>query len=599
MADDRVALTKQVKEANDIVAVVGSYIPLQPSGPIFKGLCPFHNDHRPSLDVDPRRQRFRCWACGKFGDVFTFVQEFEKVDFINARAILARRVGISLEGESSASSGRVLLLEVMRWAAQKYQECLIDSPLAEAARLYLSERKLNAATIRQFGLGFAPLQGDWLVHWSRQDHIAWESLVEVGLIAQRQQGNGFYDRFRDRVMFPIRDLRGQTVGFGGRILPTSPYASRSPKYYNSAETPLFSKSELLYGLDLARSAGTSEGYLAVVEGYTDVMMAHQMGIPQVVATMGTALNARHVRQLRRWVPRVVLVFDADAGGMTGIDRALEIFISEDVELAIATLPEGLDPCDLLLQQGPEAFRRILAQPMDALDFKLEQLFRREESRGVEGTRRVVDAILGVLALAPEQLGQLGQVKRELIITRLAARVGLRQETVWARYGELKTTRRPEETPRPTPSRSETTAAASAPAAGPAPPEERELLEVLLADPAFVPLAMGNLSLDDVTHPGLRRLLEHLFALYRDGDPPDLDGLRVRLVDSPALVQAAMRLQFVGKENPDKATWFRRILAAFQKRKAQLEALKVKDQLTGVSDHDAAVALLRKLQSQAR
>ncbi len=180
--------------------------------------------------------------------------------------------------------------------------------------------------------------------------------MEVGLIAVREGNRGHYDRFRDRVMFPIKDVRGQAVGFGGRIMPTNPLAARGPKYYNSAETPLFHKSELLYGLDLARHAG-SAGYLAVVEGYTDVMMAHQCGVPQVVATMGTALNARHVAQLRRYVPKVVLVYDADAGGYTGVDRALEMFVSQDVELAVATLPEGLDPCDLLVRpDGIDTFQ---------------------------------------------------------------------------------------------------------------------------------------------------------------------------------------------------------------------------------------------------
>ena len=177
-------------------------------------------------------------------------------------------------------------------------------------------------------------------------------LVEVGLIAPRQEQRGHYDRFRDRVMFPIRDVRGQTIAFGGRIMPESPYASRAPKYYNSAETPLFSKSDVLYGLDMARHAGASAGYLAVVEGYTDVMMAHQCGVPQVVATMGTALNSRHVRQLSRFVKKVVLVFDADTAGDKAWHRGME-------ELLVVTmwkspsprLPEGLDPCDLLLEPG--------------------------------------------------------------------------------------------------------------------------------------------------------------------------------------------------------------------------------------------------------
>jgi DNA primase len=186
--------------------------------------------------------------------------------------------------------------------------------------------------------------------------IAADMLETVGLIARRNEGRGYYDRFRDRVIFPIRDVTGRTVGFGGRILPSSPVSADRPppKYYNSAETALFSKSENLYGIEQAKQAAHKAGYLAIVEGYTDVLMAHQHGIGQVVATMGTALNARHIKKLKGVTPRVVLVFDADAGGDAGVDRALEIFVSNDLDLRIATLPEGLDPCDLLSTQGPGA-----------------------------------------------------------------------------------------------------------------------------------------------------------------------------------------------------------------------------------------------------
>jgi DNA primase len=331
LADDRV---KQVKEANDIVDVVGGYIALRPAGTTFKGLCPFHDDSRPSFDVDPRRQRYRCWSCGKYGDVISFVQEHERISFPEALEVLARRAGITLErnGDPAREASKARLLDVARWAAQQYHECLLDSPLAEEARRYLGGRGLKGETVRRYGLGFAPRAGDWLVQRAEAAGVALELLEKVGLIAPRQQKAGWYDRFRDRVLFPIRDVRGQAVAFGGRILPHSPLASRGPKYYNSTETPLFSKSDHLYGLDQARHAAAKAGYLAVVEGYTDVLMAHQVGVGQVVATMGTALNGRHVHTLRRFAPRVVLVFDADAGGDTGVDRALEIFAGHDVDL---------------------------------------------------------------------------------------------------------------------------------------------------------------------------------------------------------------------------------------------------------------------------
>jgi DNA primase len=602
LADDRV---KQVKQANDIVDVVGGYLALRPAGGTFKGLCPFHDDHRPSFDVDPRRQRYRCWSCGKYGDVISFVQEHERVTFLEALELLARRAGIVLEGQSApgAGQGRALLLDVMRWAAQRYHECLLDAPLAEEARRYLGERGLRGETVRRWGLGYAPRAGDWLVQQAESAGIALEVLQRVGLIAPRTQGPGSYDRFRDRVQFPIRDVRGQTVGFGGRILPSSPLSSRGPKYYNSADTPLFAKSEQLYGLDQARHASARAGYLAVVEGYTDVLMAHQAGLAQVVATMGTALNGRHVQQLRRFAPRVVLVFDADAGGATGVDRALEIFASHDVDLAIATLPDGLDPCDLLVQHGPESFRRVLESAVDALEFKLNQVLAAESDSGVEGQRRAVDAILGIVALAPPLPGQAGAVKIELMVNRIAHRLALREETVWARLNELRRQRRGEAVR----ARSERPAGptGSAPAsaaegteqrsARPA-PEERQLLEVLLAEPELVPVAAAEVKSAEVQHPGLRRLLEGLYALHAAGEPPTLDLLRARL-DHPGLAQKALEMQEVGRANPDRAGWLRQLLLRFEERRARTVKQELQNQLLAAPDHQSALELLRRLQAR--
>ncbi len=602
-----VELKKQVKTGNDIADVIATYIPVTPAGKGFKALCPFHNDTRPSLQIDRTYQNYRCWACDARGDVFDFVMKFEKVDFPEALRILAARAGVKLDVEtlSPADRHRAHLLHVMRWAEDQYKTCLFDDAASETARTYLGERRLSGATVRQFGLGFAPPHGDWLVQAAAAEQLPPDLLVETGLIAARAEDRGFYDRFRDRVMFPIQDVRGQTVGFGGRILPTSPLAARGPKYYNSAETPLFSKSNLLYGLDLARHAGSAAGYLAVVEGYTDVMMAHQCGVANVVATMGTALNAGHVAQLRRYAPKVVLVYDADDGGMTGVDRALELFIGQDVDLGVATLPDGLDPCDLLVQPGGvEVFRSALANAADALEFKLDQLLRREAGASVDGSRRVVDAILGVMALAPPVPNQAGQVRQELIVTRLAQRLGIRQETVWARFGELKAERRakqhqpavpraaavmvsvPRMTPRP----------ADAPKAGRAEKAERQLLEMLLADPDLVPAARQQVPPDVVTHTGLRRLLDELYALHDEGQPPDLDGLRVRLMDRPDLADAASRLQEVGRGMTDRPQWLARVVAFFGEARTTADKQVVKDRLSaGPMGDDETVAFLRRLQ----
>ncbi|HZT80790.1 MAG TPA: DNA primase [Gemmataceae bacterium] len=592
MADDRVALVKTIKEANDIVDVVGACVALRPAGQTYKGLCPFHDDSRPSFDVDPRRQRYRCWACGKYGDVITFVQEFERVDFREALELLARRAGITLEkkGASPHNQGRALMLEVVRWAAEQFHQCLLDAPQAEAARQYLGERRLTGDTVRRWQLGFAPPSGNWLVQRAGQARVAFDLLEKVGLIARRQEGEGHYDRFRDRVMFPIRDARGQAVGFGGRILPTSPLSARGPKYYNSSETPLFSKSELLYGLDQAKQAAAKDGYLAVVEGYTDVLMAHQHGVRPVVATMGTALNARHVAQLRRFAPRVVLVFDADDGGEAGVDRALEIFASQEVDLAIATLPDGMDPCDLLVARGPGPFQAALAGAVDALEFKLNRVLAREGGHGVEGRRRAVDAVLAIIALAPELPGQAGAVKRQLMVSRIAQRLALKEETIWARLEELRQARQ-RGGARGRPADEEPPARKA-----PAPRVERELLQVLLAEPGMVPQAAAEVAPEHLTHPGLRKLLEGLYRLQAAGVAPELDALRPQ-IDNPALAACALQLQEVGRLAPDRAALLRQVLAEFRNRRLQPVKQELHNQLHAADDHAQAVELLRRLQSQ--
>ena len=613
MPSDQVELTKQVKAASDIVAVVGSYINIIPAGKIFKAVCPFHADTRPSLDIDPQRQRYKCWACEAHGDVFAFTMFQEKVGFKEARAILAAKAGIKLdEQQSPQDHHRTKLLEVMRWAQSKYAYQYLEADEGAAARKYIGERKLAGKTVRDFGIGFAPITGDWLAKLALAERVPIETLVEVGLIAPRDGSRGHYDRFRDRVMFPIKDVRGQVVGFGGRIMPNNPLAARGPKYYNSAETPLFHKSELLYGLDLARHANA--GYIAVVEGYTDVMMAHQCGVPQVVATMGTALNPKHVAQLRRYAPKVVLLYDADAGGYTGVDRALEMFVSQDVELAVATLPEGLDPCDLLVRpNGIDAFKEVLTSAADALDFKLNKLLERDPVPSIETKRRITDDILGIMASAPPIPGAAAQMKRELIITRLSHRLGSKQETLWARFGELRKAHehkereaeqkereqrgregRPTPTVRPDAILPTNERPRGGSKAGPAAAAERQLVELLLADSTLVPAAAARLAPEEITHSGLRRLLTELFAAQSAGMVPDLEALRERLNDRPDLFDAAQTLQFVGQQMQDREQWLTRLLKRFNEMKAEEEAKKAKELMSGASDEET-IELLRRIQ----
>ncbi len=605
-----VEIKRTVKAANDIADVVASYIPVHSAGKTFKAICPFHNDTRPSLQIDRQYQNFRCWACDARGDVFDFVMKFEKVEFPEALRILAQRANIALEPTQATPEDqtRARLLAAVKWAEEQYRSCLMDEAFAEPARRYLGGRKLSGPIVRQFGLGYAPAAGDWLVRRAETDGIPTEVLVEVGLLAARDENRGHYDRFRDRVMFPIRDARGHTVGFGGRILPESPLAARGPKYYNSADTPLFNKSDLLYGLDLARHAGSASGYLAVVEGYTDVMMAHQSGVANVVATMGTALNGRHVAQLRRYASKVVLVFDADAGGMTGVDRALELFVGQDVELAIATLPDGLDPCDLLSQPGGvETFRSILTTAVDALEFKLNQLLAREPEQTVAGTERIVNAVLGVIALAPSIPNQSTQMRQEKIVTRLAHRLGIRQETVWKRLTELREERRKKEAAA---ERARVAAAAAlANTASTRIPTRTDpvyaleitLLRLLIADPHLVPTVADTIRPEDISTPNIRRVISEMYGLWSQGQVPDLDALRIRLIDDRDLFLKLMDQADIGRTYPDRPEKLQKVMADFSRHHSESDENAIAEKLRsgGIQDESEQLALLRRLQETAK
>ena len=585
-----------VKEASDIVDVVGSYISLRPAGQqTFKGLCPFHDDHRPSFDVDPKRGRYRCWSCGKYGDVITFVQEYEKVEFAEALEILAKRAGINLEKSENLVQNRLRgsMLDSVRWASDQYHQCLQESPLAAEARSYLSSRGLEDEIIRQFGLGFAPRRGDWLLELAHNDGVDVGMLEQVGLIGRKTDKPGLYDRFRDRIMFPIRNVLGNTVGFGGRIMPSSPFVDKAPKYYNSSDSPLFSKSEQLYGIDQARNSIGKAGYLAVVEGYTDVMMAHQMGVGNIVATMGTAINARHLRQLRRWTSKVVLVFDADAGGEQGVDRALELFVTNDMDLAIATLPEGLDPCDMLLNDGPEAFQEVLKGAVDALEFKLSSILAEisRDGASVETKRKATDSILSVLARIPVESSPSSQLKMQLMLGRIGKRLGLSDETLKNRVNEL----RPKTESRKVDTNIINTTEESR-RAKPV-PEEKELVEVLLANPDLVFRAKQDLSIDDLNHPGLRQIVSILFDLLDEKRTPDLDAVRARMGDSP-IGSRLLDLADQGRRNPEPVTWYGNILERFNERKVKPVVRILQDQLHAENDHEAAIELLRKLQSRS-
>ncbi len=363
-----------VLAAVDIVQLVGQTVALKKRGRSYVGLCPFHTEKTPSFHVHPDRGYFHCFGCKASGNAIDFVMKRDRIEFMEAMRQLAERHNIELpKGASRESvSLRQGLLDAQSAAATYFEQNLQHPQLGEAAREYLKSRGFNDETIKQFRIGVALDGYDGLSKSPLMRKFNAELLMQGGLIKQGESG-GTYDTFRSRLMFPIRDENGRVVAFGGRVMPGSDHPA---KYLNSPETPLFSKSRIAYGLDLAKPRIIETKTVAVVEGYTDVVMAHQFGASNVVSVLGTALTEAHVTLIRRFADRIVLLFDGDAAGDMAVDRALQLFLTQPIEIAIATLPPGVDPDEYLLERGLDAFDSMLKNAEDALSFQWRQLFRK-------------------------------------------------------------------------------------------------------------------------------------------------------------------------------------------------------------------------------
>ena len=355
---------ERIRQAIDIVELVGSYLPLRREGRGYKALCPWHDDTRPSLQVNPERQSFKCWVCDLGGDIFSFTMKMENVDFPAALAMLAERAGIQLEPSRGGpkSAGEVdekqLLYHAVAWAEEQFHRYLQQAAEAEPARQYLAERKITSESVNRFRLGFSPNRWDWLIKQSLNNDISAKTLEAVGLIVRRQDGPGHYDRFRGRAMFPIRDVQGRPVAFGGRILPQ--FAEENPaKYINSPESPLFSKSSMLYALDSARDEMGRSRNAVVMEGYTDTIVARQFGFDNTVAVLGTALGERHIRLLRRFADSITLVLDGDEAGQHRANEILGLFVAEQIDLRIVTLPDDLGSSRFFAHARSRCFSPVL------------------------------------------------------------------------------------------------------------------------------------------------------------------------------------------------------------------------------------------------
>lgn len=535
---------QEIRQRVDLVELVAEHVQLRPQGRNLVGRCPFHDDRSPSFSVSPEKQVFYCFGCQASGDAFSFVMRREGLDFAGAVAWLAKRAGVQLPERASSPAAlrqrrrQDELAEALAAAASYYHEVLCRSPVAEEARAYLRRRGVSDATRDRFGLGYAP-PGDVTGRVLAAKGYGPDLLEEAGLLVRSPRG-GRHDRFRGRIMFPIRDDRERVVGFGGRVL-----GDGVPKYLNSPETILFSKRRLLFALDVARRAIRETGRAVVVEGYMDAIAAHQHGFANVVAALGTALSEEQALLLRRHTAQVVIAFDADAAGAQATLRGLEIFRRLGCDVRVAVVPEGKDPDEFLRARGGAAFGAVLEQALPLIEYVFECAAAREDLTSVTGKVNAVRALVPYLAGEENAVAQAGYIQR------LAGRLGIPEESLrlevhkyirsrLANKGRSYNKRNDWDTKRgPAP-----VAAGVEPAAGTA-AAERRLLGLLVREPGLREAVRRRVDPADFEVEAHRALAE---ALWEEGRAADeiLDR-----VDDPVVrdLAAALLMEEEGEADP--------------------------------------------------
>lgn len=538
-------------DAVDLPGLVGRYVPLKRSGTKeWKACCPFHQEKTASFYVAPEKSIWHCFGCGKGGNAFTFLMEREGMTFPEAVRALARETGVTLpEDDDPAATAQATrqarLREVMERACRFYERAL-RSPEGARARAYVERRGIREETVERFRLGYAPPGWQNLLDAAREGGVAEEDLVDLGLARHKDAEEGrparTFDMFRDRVTFPICDTQGRVIAFGARTL-----GDDEPKYLNSPESPLFSKSRTVYALNLAKTEMLKGGEGAVMEGYTDVIMAHQCGWPVAVAGLGTALTSEQASLIARYARRVHLVYDGDAAGQRAAERNAPVFLPQEIEARVVVLPAGEDPCDTLLRAGLPALRAAVDAGREAFDHLLAARAAANDMTSVPGKAQALDEALEILVPVTNE------VRRSLYLARVAEAYGLHADVVAHRFRELRSRAAPRPPVRTAPAAdmqpasADTSPAAAPPPkpAGPLPSVEAHLLEALLGRPELCAEAAERLPRDAVGHVHGRALLDLLLDSQEEsGAAPRVDALVSSIAD-PVLAAFAATLRARG------------------------------------------------------
>jgi DNA primase len=554
----------RVKQQADIVRVVGEYVRLKKSGQNFSGLCPFHSEKTPSFAVHPVKQIYHCFGCGVGGDVFKFVMEMEKISFPESIRAVAEKCGIAVPQsrerspeERRENQQRTSLVEMHREAAAFFAQQLNGTPEGRAAKAYLLDRGLDSEAMARFGIGFAPSGGDGLLRLMKQKHP--EKVLEVSGLFSRDQSGRLYDRFRRRVMFPIANESGKIVAFGGRAL-----GDDLPKYLNSPETPIYSKSNILYHLDRAKESLRQRDFAVLVEGYMDAIAVALAGTSNVVASCGTSLTEQQVKLLNRFTRRIVVNYDPDTAGRAATERSLSILLEQGVEVRVLSLPGGKDPDSFIRGEGAAAYTKLLNEASPYVDY-LISCASKMDLTSAEGKLRAVNFLMPYVQRIPDR------ILRSEWATRIAQQLRIEEPVLRESMRKAANERRSEVKARP-----ELVGRAGKPA-------ERRLVQMLIEAEDFrsqlaQELRAGNL------HQGLEteRILEVLVAACESGDRPDAASLAVTLEDRDRRLLFEIAFEAAGTPTWEEAE---SCLAVLRRRRAEEELATVQRQI----ETQAAVA----------
>lgn len=399
----------QVRDRTDIVEVISRHIPLKKAGRDYKACCPFHHEKTPSFSVSPARQIYRCFGCGVGGNVFSFLMKYERLEFPEAVRELAEKAGVVIpdsprfDREKSSLSEK--LHSINEVAAAFFRRNLLSDRTAVISREYIAKRKLGPQIVDKFKLGYASKSWDGLLEYLKKKGYDDSVMEKSGLLIKGKDGR-LFDRFRDRIVFPISDSKGKIKGFGSRVLD-----SRQPKYMNSPETFIYNKRNHLYGLDLSWEDIRDKDSALVVEGYLDLLSPYQHGIKNVVASLGTSLTVEQVRMLKRFTNNIIMLFDSDKAGENATVRSLDLLVEEDVKVRVAQLPEGHDPDSFINKYGPEVFRKMLASAQDLFDYKINLLLSRYDVETLDGKATIAGEMLPLISKIKNAIIQAGYLKR--------------------------------------------------------------------------------------------------------------------------------------------------------------------------------------------